>query len=250
MLLDVRDVESGYGEMMVIHEVSLNVEQKQIVTIIGPNGSGKSTLLKTIFGILKPRQGKIVFCDDEITGLRPDEIAKRGMGYVPQINNIFPTLTVQENLEMGGYNMDLSAFKSELGEIFELFPILEKKSRNRAINLSGGERQMLAIARAMVNKPRLLLLDEPSAGLAPNLVDEILVKMKDIKKKGTSILLVEQNAKRSLEISDRGCVMVMGKVALEDSCKKILSSRDIDRLFLGGRLEKNETRNQIYNSSI
>jgi ABC-type branched-subunit amino acid transport system ATPase component len=242
MLLEVRDVESGYGETMVIYGVSLNVEQKQIVTIIGPNGSGKSTLLKTIFGIVKPRQGRIVFCDNEITGLRPDEIAQIGIGYVPQVNNIFPTLTVLENLEMGGYNMSADAFKSELGELLELFPILEQKRRNRAINLSGGERQMLAIARGLVNRPRLLLLDEPSAGLAPNLVDEILVKMEEIKERGTSILLVEQNAKRSLEISDRGCVMVMGKVALEDSCKNILDNRDIDKLFLGGRLEKNEVR--------
>lgn len=238
LLLDVVDVESGYGEMMVIHEVSLNVEKRQIFTIIGPNGSGKSTLLKTIFGILKPRRGRIVFCDDEITGLRPDEIANRGMGYVPQVNNVFPNLTVQENLEMGGYNVGLNAFKSELEEIFGIFQILEEKCRDRAINLSGGERQMLAIARAMVNRPRLLLLDEPSAGLAPNLVDDILVKMKEIKKMGTSILLVEQNAKRSLEISDRGCVMVMGKVALDDSSKNILGSRDIDRLFLGGKLDK------------
>jgi ABC-type branched-subunit amino acid transport system ATPase component len=238
MLLEVKDLESGYGKMMVIHDVSLNVEQKQIFTIIGPNGSGKSTLLKTIFGILKTKSGNIKFCDEEITGLRPDEIAKKGVGYVPQVNNIFPTLTVLENLEMGGYTMDLDLFNSELSEIYDIFPILDKKSGNRAINLSGGERQMLAIGRAMVNKPKLLLLDEPSAGLAPNLVDEILVKIKDIKKIGTSILLIEQNAKRSLEISDRGCVMVMGKVALEASSKKILNDREIDRLFLGGRLKK------------
>jgi ABC-type branched-subunit amino acid transport system ATPase component len=238
MLLEVKDLESGYGKMSVIYDVSLNVERKQIFTIIGPNGSGKSTLLKTIFGILKTKRGKIKFCDEEISGLRPDEIAKRGVGYVPQVNNIFPTLTVLENLEMGGYNMDINLFKSELCEIYDIFPILHKKSGNRAINLSGGERQMLAIGRAMVNKPRLLLLDEPSAGLAPNLVDEILVKIKDIKKMGTSILLIEQNAKRSLEISDRGCVMVMGKVALEASSKEILSDREIDRLFLGGRLKK------------
>ncbi|MFC1803725.1 ABC transporter ATP-binding protein [Thermoproteota archaeon] len=240
MLLDVRSVESGYGEMMIIHNISLNVEQKQIVTIIGPNGSGKSTLLKTIFGIVKPRHGKIIFCDDEITDLRPDEIARRGMGYVPQINNIFPTLTVLENLEMGGYNMSLNDFKKEIEEIFELFPILENKRKNRAINLSGGERQMLAIARSLINRPKLLLLDEPSAGLAPNLVDEILMKMNDIKNIGTSILLVEQNAKKSLEISDRGCVMVMGKVALEDSCKKILNNPEINRLYLGRKEKKGD----------
>lgn len=238
MLLEVNDVMSGYGNMMVIHDVSINVDRKQIVTIIGPNGSGKSTLLKTIFGIVKARRGKIVFRDDDITGLRTYEIARKGIGYVPQIENVFPTLTVKENLEMGGYVMDMNVFKSELREILELFPVLKERSSERAMNLSGGERQMLAIARAMINIPRLLLLDEPSAGLAPNLVDEILVKLKEIRKMGTSILLVEQNARRSLEISDRGCVMVMGKIALEDSCKKILSNREIDQLFLGGRLRK------------
>ncbi len=235
MLLDVRDVISGYGKMLVVKGVSLSVETGQIVTIIGPNGSGKSTLLKTILGLIKPVDGKIFFNGAEITELRADQVVRHGMGYVPQLDNIFPTLTVKENLEMGAYNVSDADFEKELKEIYEIFPILKERRNMRAKSLSGGERQMLALARALVAKPRLLLLDEPSAGLAPTLTDKILEKVVEIRDRGTAILLVEQNARKSLQISDKACVLVMGKKAYEGTGGEILDHKDISRLYLGRR---------------
>ncbi len=235
MLLDVRDVISGYGKMLVVKGVSLSVETGQIVTIIGPNGSGKSTLLKTILGLIKPVDGKIFFNGAEITELRADQVVRHGMGYVPQLDNIFPTLTVKENLEMGAYNVSDADFEKELKEIYEIFPILKERRNMRAKSLSGGERQMLALARALVAKPRLLLLDEPSAGLAPTLTDKILEKVVEIRDRGTAILLVEQNARKSLQISDKACVLVMGKKAYEGTGEEILDHKEISRLYLGRR---------------
>ncbi|MFQ6084792.1 MAG: ABC transporter ATP-binding protein [Candidatus Bathyarchaeia archaeon] len=235
MLLHAEEVVSGYEKMAVVQGVSIGVDDSQIVTIIGPNGSGKSTLLKTIFGLIKPFRGKVFFKNEDITGLRADEVAQRGMGYVPQIENVFPTLTVEENLEMGAYGIGADDFREELREVFSVFPILRKKRRKRARSLSGGERQMLAIARALVAEPELLLLDEPSASLAPKLVDKILSKVRMIREGGTSLLLVEQNAKKSLQISDMAYVLVMGKMVYEGTGQEILNSREIARLYLGRR---------------
>ncbi|MFQ6055048.1 MAG: ABC transporter ATP-binding protein [Methanosarcinales archaeon] len=229
MILDVEGVVSGYGKMMIVHDVSIKVHETEIVVLIGPNGSGKSTLIKTIFGLLKPTKGKIIFRGMDITGFKPYEIVRKGIGYVPQLDNVFPTLTVNENLEMGGYiykNIDKR-------EVFKIFPILKEKKDEIARNLSGGERQMLAIARALMTNPKLLLLDEPSAGLAPKLVDRLMEKIMAIRERGSSILLIEQNAKKALQISDRGYVMAMGKKVFEGTANDILDHKEIGKLYLG-----------------
>ena len=234
LLLQVENVTSGYDNVPVIHDVSIMVDSDEIVTIIGPNGSGKSTLLKTIFGLTHPMNGSIRLNSTEITNLDTFKIAKAGVGYVPQVENIFPNLMVTENLEMGAFNRKNVNKKDLLTEVSDIFPILQDRKNEKAGNLSGGERQMLAIARAMVSQPYLLLLDEPTASLAPNLVSEIIGKLEEIRKKdGTSILLVEQNALKSLKVSDRGYVLVTGKKIFEGDAKTILENKDIGKLYLG-----------------
>ncbi len=236
MLFETEDVVSGYGKMMIVQGVSTHVDKEEIVTIIGPNGSGKSTFIKTAFGLIRPTKGRIFFEEAEITGLRPDKIMRRGIGYVPQIDNIFPALTVIENLEMGLYSKKDVNLEEIITETFDVFPLLKERGKDRAGNLSGGERQMLAIARALVAKPKLLLLDEPSSSLAPNMVDKVLERIAEIRKRGTSILLVEQNARKALQVSDRGYVMVMGKKAHEGTAREILNHKEISRLYLGRRI--------------
>lgn len=236
-ILDVEDVISGYGQVMIIHGISIYIDPGEIVTIIGPNGSGKSTLLKTIFGILTPVAGTVTFDGHNITGERPDEIMMRGIGYVPQLGNIWRTLTVQENLEMGAYTRtDTLEIQKDMNELYELFPVLKERRRVRAGNLSGGEAQMLAISRALMGRPQLLILDEPSASVAPALVDSILETLKEIRDTGKTLLVVEQNARKSLSISDRGYVLVMGKKVHEGSGQKLLS-QEIGQLFLGAEAE-------------
>ncbi len=227
-MLSVENVFSGYRGIVVVHDVSINVNSGEIVVIIGPNGCGKSTLLKTIFGLIKPSSGKIFFNNKDITGLKPFELAGEGMGFVPQTKNIFPSLSVMENLEMGSYTRKSMDFK----EIFEIFPVLGEKKKEKSSCLSGGERQMLAIARALVTGPELLLLDEPSAGLAPKMVEVLMEKIKKIKDSGSSVLLIEQNAKSALRIADRCCVMVMGKKMYEGRADEILD-KEIGKLYLG-----------------
>jgi ABC-type branched-subunit amino acid transport system ATPase component len=226
-MLEVKDATSGYGRMMIVHDIDLDVDD-EIALIIGPNGSGKSTLLKTIFGLIKPINGRIIYNGEDITGLKPNEIVRLGMGYVPQLNNVFPSLTVMENLEMGAYIKDRS--DDGLEDAFNIFPMLKEKNREKAKNLSGGERQMLAVARALMTGPRLLLLDEPSASLSPKLVDRLIQKIKEIRKLETSILLVEQNAEKSLQIADKTCVMVMGRKVYEGH---LINDEEIARLYLG-----------------
>ncbi len=228
-MLKVENVHSGYEKMEIIKGISLNVGEGEIVAIIGPNGSGKSTFLKTIFGIVKIFKGKIYFKGEDITKLKPNEIVARGISYVPQTDNVFLNLTVMENLELGAY---LRKNYEKINEIFEIFPVLKEKRKEKAINLSGGERQMLAIARALIQEPKLLLLDEPSAGLAPKLVGEILEKISDIKKLGLSVLLVEQNVQKALNIADRVCVFVNGKKVYEGIPRELLKV-DIGKLFFG-----------------
>jgi len=232
-MLDAKNVSSGYEKMMIVKNIDIHVCDEEIVVIIGPNGSGKSTLMKTLFGILKPVEGEILFNGTDIAGMRPDQIVEKGIGYVPQLDNAFPSLTVQENLEMGAYTVDDS--DEMLEEVFEIFPDLKSKRDTKALNLSGGQRQMVAVGRALMTDPSLLLLDEPTAGLSPVLVTDILDRIKQIREKGTSILLVEQNAKNSLEICDRGCVLVMGKKAFEGTGDEILDHKEIGRLYLGRR---------------
>ena len=231
-ILEVEDVYSGYGETEILHGISVYVAPGEIATIIGPNGSGKSTLMKTIFGLLMPTRGKVALDNKDITGLRPDRIVRKGMCYVPQTDNVFPSLTVLENLEMGAFIRD-DDYSGSITDVFGRFPVLEERKSQRAGSLSGGEQQMLAMGKALMLDPKVLLLDEPSAGLAPRMVEEILQKIVEIKKSGVAILMVEQNAKEGLRLSDRGYVLAMGKKRFEDEGLALLNNPDVGRLYLG-----------------
>ncbi|MFQ5816060.1 MAG: ABC transporter ATP-binding protein [Candidatus Hydrothermarchaeaceae archaeon] len=234
-ILEVEDLVSGYGDVDILNGVSIHIEKGEIVAIIGPNGAGKSTLMKTIFGLLKPRHGKVLFKGANITGLRPDRIVNLGMGYVPQRDNIFPSLTVYENLEMGAYILEDKAKVGEaLQTVYKLLPVLEERRKERAKNLSGGEQQMLAIGRAMMLSPAALLLDEPSAGLAPTLVEALFDKIIEISRGGTAIAIVEQNARKALSIADRGYVLDMGNNRFEGPGKELLDNEEVKKVYLGG----------------
>ena len=232
-MFEVSGLYSGYDGTIIIEDININVQHNEIVTIIGSNGSGKSTLLKSIFGIVKPQQGKIEFLNEQITGMKPFRVFEKGISYVPQVENIFSNLTISENLDIGFYTSKINDTKNELDKIYSFFPQLKNKKSIKSGNLSGGERQMMAIARALIGNPKLLLLDEPTASLAPNLVNEIMQKLIQIKDSGTSMLLVEQNAKKSLDISDRCYVLVMGKNFFEGKASEIIQNKELGRMFLG-----------------
>ncbi len=232
-LLTARDVHSGYGDMQILHGVDLDVNAGEIVTIIGPNGAGKSTLMKTIFGLLRPTRGQIEFEGREISGLSPDRMVRRGLAYVPQVENVFPSLTVRENLELGAY-VERRVPRRRLERVYELFPALRPSQTKRVGTMSGGERQMVAMGRALMLDPKLLMLDEPSAALAPNLAATIFDRISAIHQAGTAVLIVEQNAKESLRRSHRGCVLAAGRKCFEDKGPAILANEDIGRLYLGG----------------
>lgn len=251
-VLLANNIVSGYGKLQVINGVDIHVDEGEMVTIIGPNGSGKSTLIKTFIGLVKMFDGHVRIKDNERGWLdiqtrkkqmKPDEIIREGipLGYVPQLANVFPSLTVEENLKMGLFIKKWGAcYQKRSQKMFRLFPILKERIDQKASTLSGGERQMLALARALMPDPKLLILDEPTAALAPNLAEEMLQLIVSLKKTaGISILLVEQRAKRSLELSDRGYVLVTGKVAAEGTAKGLLEEDKIRKLYLGFR-EKNE----------
>ncbi len=233
-ILEGKDVYSGYGDTEILHGVSIYLNEGETVTIIGPNGAGKSTLLKTIMGYLTPTQGKITFRDQDVTNSGPDEKVRKGIGYVPQLENVFPSLTVEENLEMGGYIEDKRHVRQRIGEAYELFPVLGERRGQRVRTMSGGQRQMLAMARALMTEPCLLLLDEPSAGLSPKVSTMVFEKIQAIHQQGKTIMIVEQDAYQSLEISDRGYVLAMGQNEYEDDAHKILESRKIREAYLGG----------------
>ncbi len=226
-------IHSGYGDMEVLHDVSLHIDEGEIVSIIGPNGAGKSTLLKTIFGLLKPTKGTVTFKESSITGLAPDQIVRLGMAYVPQVENVFPSLSVQENLEMGAF-IRKDDFSEQLGEVFDLFPLLRERRRQRVGKMSGGERQMVAMGRALMLDPKLLLLDEPSAALAPNLAAMIFDRITAINQTGVAILIVEQNAKASLKLAGRGYVLASGENRFEDTGENLLANEEVGQLYLGG----------------
>lgn len=232
-LLKVDHVTSGYGDMEVLRKVSLDVKDGEIVSIIGPNGAGKSTLMKAVFGLLKPWEGTVTLAGEDISGMSPDRIVRKGMCYVPQVDNIFASLTVEENLEMGAYVLN-GSLKDRKQRIFELFPRLAERRRQRAGKMSGGERQMVAMGRALMLDPKVLLLDEPSAGLAPMLVDMIFERVADINKTGVAILMVEQNARKSLELADRGYVLANGENRTDGPGEKLLNDPEVTRLYLGG----------------
>jgi len=237
-ILNVDNVNSGYGEIEILHGVSIEVYEKEIVTIIGPNGCGKSTLMKTIFGLLRPSSGSIEFMIDnnmtEIQNYETENLIKIGLSYVPQSENVFPSLTIKENLEMGSF-INEEGIEESINSMYELFPVLNEKQDDPADQLSGGQRQMLAFARALMLKPKLIILDEPSAGLAPNLVASVFDTIKKIHQSGVSILMVEQNAKAALEISNRGYVLATGENKATDSGKKLLQNKEIASLYLGGK---------------
>jgi len=233
-LLDVGHISSGYGEMSILHDVSMRVEPGEAVTLIGPNGAGKSTLLRTIFGLLTPTQGQIRFDATDITGMIPPLLVRRGLSYVPQVDNVFPSLTVQENLEMGAF-VRHDGFEQRLEEMYTFFPTLRLKRKQRVGSLSGGERQMVAMVRALMLDPRLLLLDEPSAGLAPRLVGMVFEKLAEINQTGVALLIVEQNTREALRLSHRGYVMAGGQVRLEGESSQLLHNEEVGRLYLGGR---------------
>ena len=234
IILQAENITAGYTrEVNILSDVNIRLESGQIVSIIGPNGAGKSTLLKTIFGILKPTNGKISLKDEDITGLKPDKVANKGISYVPQVDNVFPSLTIQENLEMGAFIRN-DDYSRRLNEIYELFPILGERKKQKAGQLSGGQRQMVAMGRALMVDPQVLLLDEPSAGLSPKLVEMIFEKIIDINKTGVSMIIVEQNAKEALKMANHGYVLAMGRNVLDDSGDALLANEEIGRLYLGG----------------
>jgi len=237
-VLETRDLEAGYTDVNILHGVTISAPRGSIVSVIGPNGAGKSTLLKAIYGLIRARNGTIVFRDDQqehdIRDLRPDKITRLGMNYVPQLDNIFPSMSVQENLEMGAF-LDRRSAGAQLEKVFGWFPILKQARRRRAGTLSGGQRLTLGVARAMMTDPTLLLLDEPSAGLAPTAVDAVFDKIREINASGVSIVIVEQNARRSLAMSDYGYVLDMGRNRFEGSGLELLHDESVVELYLGGR---------------
>ncbi len=234
-LLLAEHVTAGYGRIDILHDVSVAVRPGEIVSIIGPNGAGKSTTFKAIVGFLHPRQGRVVFNGEEITGLRPDLVLRRGLAYVPQGRIVFPQMTVLENLEMGGFiERDRKRIAAALERVYALFPILSERRRQKAGTMSGGEQQMVAMGRALMTDPRLILLDEPSLGLAPKFVTLIFDKLAAMKASGYTLMLVEQNATRALAIADRGYVLELGRNRFEGSGRQLLAEPDVKRLYLGG----------------
>ena len=234
-LLTVEDVTAGYGQMDILHGVSLHVDAGEIVSIIGPNGAGKSTAFKTIVGFLRPRRGRIHFNGENITGLPPHVIVRKGLAYVPQGRIVFPQMTVLENLEMGAYiERDPARVQAALERVFRLFPVLAERRRQRAGTMSGGEQQMVAIARALMTTPSLILLDEPSLGLAPKFVALIFEKLVEMRGAGYTLMVVEQNAARALAIADRGYVLELGRNRFDGPGPRLLADPEVKRLYLGG----------------
>jgi len=234
-LLKVNEIDVFYGAIQALFSVSLEVKKGEIVTLIGANGAGKSTLLKTISGLIRPRTGSIYFEDIDITKKSSMEIVKLGISHVPEGRRVFPEMTVLENLELGAYlRKDKQGIKEDLKKVFERFPRLYERKNQLAGTLSGGEQQMLAIGRALMSRPKLLLLDEPSMGLAPILVTEIFKIIKEINSQGTTILLIEQNAHMALSIADRAYVIETGRIVLSGEAKDIAANPEVKKAYLGG----------------
>jgi ABC-type branched-subunit amino acid transport system ATPase component len=231
---EAKNIYAGYGDVTIVYDVSIEVAEGEIVAIVGPNGSGKSTLVKSFLGFAKLFQGNVFYQGKDITGLAPHEAVSLGIGYVPQINNVFPNLTISENLEMGAYHRKgKDAIKVSRREILTMFPELEERKNALGENLSGGEKQMLAIARAMVAQPKVLLLDEPLASLSPKPANAIVSKLEKIKEGGTAIVIVEQNVDKALSISSRGYVLVNGACAMEGDASSLLTEDSSKQRFLG-----------------
>ncbi len=227
------DIVAGYEDVEIVHNVSVRVDAGEIVAIIGPNGSGKSTLLKSLLGFARLFRGQVIYEGRDITGITPDRAVILGISYVPQIDNVFVNLTVAENLELGAYTRRDGSIKTDMEEVYGMFPELAARKKAWAGNLSGGERQMLAIARAMMTNPKVLFLDEPLASLAPKAVSPIVQKVEKIRDNGTAVVIVEQNVKRALEISHRCYVLVDGRCVMEGDSGSVLSDETAKQRFLG-----------------
>ena len=235
VLLNAQGITAGYGKLEILHGVTLEVRAGEIVCVIGPNGAGKSTAFKSIVGLVHPSGGKVVFNGSDITGLSPHLVVRRGLAYVPQGRIVFPQMTVLENLEMGGYaERDPRRLREALGRVYALFPILEERKRQKAGTMSGGEQQMVAIGRALMTSPTLILLDEPSLGLSPKFVATIFDKLSEMRDAGFTMMLVEQNAARALAVADRGYVLELGRNRLEGPGPELLRDPEVKRLYLGG----------------
>jgi len=235
ILLHALSLTAGYGKMPILHGVTLEVRQGELVSVIGPNGAGKSTAFKTIVGFLRPTNGRVVFQGRDITGLRPHQVLQIGLAYVPQGRIVFPQMTVLENLEMGAYiERDPRRIREALERVYALFPILAERRHQRAGTMSGGEQQMVAIGRALMTTPKLVLLDEPSLGLAPRLVSLIFERLTEMKRAGYTLMVVEQNAARALAVADRGYVLELGRNRFEGTGQSLLRDPEVKRLYLGG----------------
>jgi len=234
VVLEISNLAAGYGKSEALHGISIEVGAGEIVTMVGANGAGKSTTLRSIFGLTTIRAGAIKFKDQNIIGLRPHRIVTLGLALVPQERSIFPSLTVQENLQMGGYTLDLGTLRERTEKIFERFPRLRERHRQKAGTLSGGERQMLAIGRGLMTGPELLMLDEPSLGLAPKVVEAVFEQIRLIHESGTTVFLVEQNANRALSIADRAYVLELGRIHHQGSGQELLDDPQVQRAYLGG----------------
>ena len=233
-LLNVEQVTGGYGDTEILRRLSMTVGADEVVSIIGPNGAGKSTLMKTVFGLLHPREGQITFDGHDISNMAPHQIVRLGMCYVPQVANVFTTLTVEENLEMGAYALDAGEINASKQRVYEMFPKLRERRRQLAGKMSGGERQMVAMGSALMLNPRLLLLDEPTAALSPKLVDEIFERIAHINSTGIAVMMVEQNARQSLAMAHRGYVLANGENRQEGTGRELLDDPNVGQLYLGG----------------
>ena len=234
-MLKIENLHVFYGGIHALKGISMEVPEGKIVTLIGANGAGKSTTLRTIVGLVKPREGKIYYQGEDITGKPSHYIVKKGIALVPEGRRVFANLTVYENLLMGGYNRpEDEEFKKDLDYVFSLFPRLLERKSQLAGTLSGGEQQMLALGRALMSRPKLMMLDEPSLGLAPKLVEDVFKSIQEIHKKGTTILLIEQNAMAALQIADYGYVLETGKIVLEGTGEELLHNEDVKKAYLGG----------------
>ncbi|QOL79884.1 ABC transporter ATP-binding protein [Pseudooceanicola spongiae] len=231
--LNAANMTGGYGKADILHGCTLTVEKGEIAVIVGPNGAGKSTAMKAVFGMLPLREGSVTLDGQDITALSPQDRVKMGMGFVPQVNNVFPTMSVEENLEMGAFIRN-DDYRATMAQVFDLFPILKDKRRQNAGELSGGQRQQVAVGRALMTQPKLLMLDEPTAGVSPIVMDELFDRIIEVARSGISILMVEQNARQALEIADKGYVLAQGENRYTDTGEALLANPEVRRTFLGG----------------
>ena len=228
-----KNMIGGYGSANILNDCTISVEKGEIAVVVGPNGAGKSTAMKAIFGMINLKEGQIKIDGENVTKLAPQERVLKGMGFVPQSNNVFTTMTVEENLEMGGY-IRRDDLDETISQVYELFPVLKEKRFQPAGELSGGQRQQVAVGRALMTNPRVLMLDEPTAGVSPIVMDELFDKVIEIAETGVAILMVEQNARQALEIADKGFVLVQGENKYTDTGKALLENEDVRKAFLGG----------------